>query len=73
MRDTSRVVDKTSHAGIEQLAQPLSGKIVARRDLDRARGDQFCHPVPLLREVPGAVRLPDRGTHQPKPRLREIT
>ena len=51
MRDTPRVVDKHGHAGIEQLAQPFSGEIVARRDLDRARGDQLRHPAALQREI----------------------
>ena len=71
MRDTPRMVDEHGHAGIEQLAQPLSGEVVARRDLDRARGDQLRRPVP--REIRRRARLLDRGAHQPKPRLREMT
>ena len=41
MRDTPGVINEYGRAGIEQLAQPPSGQIVTRRDLDRASGDQF--------------------------------
>ena len=73
MRDTPRMVDEHGRAGIEQLAQPLSGEVVARRDLDRARGDQLRDPMALRREIRRPTRLLDRGAHQPNPRLREMT
>src|SRR6516165_4614429 len=71
MRDTSRVVDEYGRAGIQQLAQLLSSKVVARRDLDRACGNQFSRSVP--REIGCRTRFFNRGAHQPKPRLREMT
>ena len=73
MRDAARIVDEYGHAGIEQLAQPLSGEVVARRNLDRARGDQFRNPVALHGEIRRLARLTNCGAHQPKPRLREMT
>ena len=51
MRDTPRMVDEHGRAGIEQLAQPLSGEVVARRDLDRARRDQLRDPIAPRRRI----------------------
>ncbi len=72
MSDAARMIDEYRSLRRQQFVQPLSQRVIVRRNLDRGRTDQFRDAV-LHPSVDRPPLMFHDGARHPESRLREIT